>query len=166
MQHEHRRIRRGLVQLFQGRHALFGKLEFVPAADHTYPLRRWCAISLVLEHAQRIGQGRHTFPAQLEVVVQAATDEVQVRVVEAGNHGAALEVDHLRTAATQGHGLTVGADRHKAALVDGDGRCAWFFTVHGVELAIEQNQIGVHRVSFTEASSQGANRRVAAGISR
>ena len=89
-----------------------------------------------------------------------------MRVIEAGDHGAALEVDDLGAAATQGHGLAIGADGNKASLADGDGGCPWIFTVHGVELAIEQNQIGVHRVSFTEASSQGANRRVAAGISR
>jgi hypothetical protein len=34
--------------------------------------------------SMRRHQGRHAFPAQFEVVVQAATDQVQVRVVEAG----------------------------------------------------------------------------------
>ena len=166
VQHEHRGVRGGLVEFFQGGHALFGELEFVPTAHHAYPLRRGRAVGLVLEHAQGIGQGRHAFPAQFKVVVQPATNQVQVRVVEAGNYGAALEVDDLGAAAAQGHGFAVGTHGDKAPLVDGHGGGAWVFPVHGVELAIEQNQIGVHRVSFTEASSQGANRRVAAGISR
>ncbi len=164
VQHEHRGIRRGLVEFLQGRHALFGELEFVPATDHTHPLRCRGAVGLVLEHAQGIGQGRHAFPAQFEVVVQAATNQVQVRVVETRDNRAALEVDDLGRAATQGHRFSVGANGNEAALVDGDGGRTRVFTVHGVELAIEQDQIGVHRVSFTEASSQGANRRVAAGI--
>ncbi len=33
MEHKHRRIRRRLVQLFQGRHPPFSELKFAPAAD-------------------------------------------------------------------------------------------------------------------------------------
>ncbi len=148
MQHEHRGIGRGLVEFFQGRHAFFGELEFIPAAHYAYPLWRRRAVGLVLEHAQGIGQGRHTFPAQFQVVVQAATDQVQVRVVEPGNDGAALEVNDLGAAATQGHGLGVGAHGDEAPLADGNRAGARLLAVDGVELAIEQNQIGVHRVSL------------------
>jgi hypothetical protein len=51
VQDEHRGIRRGLVEFFEGRHAFFGELEFVPATDHAHPLRGRRAV-LVLEHAQ------------------------------------------------------------------------------------------------------------------
>jgi hypothetical protein len=42
------------------------------------------------------------------------------------------------------------------------------FTVNGMKLAIEQNQIGVHRVSlvWVDEDSQGANKRVAIGMNR
>ena len=56
VQHEHRGVRCGLVELFQGRHTLLGKLEFVPATHHAHPLRRRRAVRLVLEHAQGISQ--------------------------------------------------------------------------------------------------------------
>ncbi|MNI30568.1 hypothetical protein D3C73_844200 [compost metagenome] len=166
MQDEHRRVRRGLVEFFEGRHAFFGELEFVPATDHSHPLRRRRAIGLVLEHAQRIGQRRHAFPTQFEVVVQTATDQVQVRVVETGNNATALEVDHLRIRAAQRHGFGVVPHRDETTLADRHGSGERVLAVNGMKLAIEQNQIGVHRVSFGkwEADSQGANRRVAMGM--
>ncbi|MNN52637.1 hypothetical protein D3C81_1673480 [compost metagenome] len=99
MQNEDRRVRRRAVNLLKGRHALFRELELVPAADHPHPLRRRRALGLVLEHAQGIGQRRHAFPAQLQVVIEAAADQVQVRVVEPGDHRALVQVDHLGRAA-------------------------------------------------------------------
>jgi hypothetical protein len=56
VQNEHRGVRRSPVQLIQGRQAFLGELEFAPAADHAYPLRRRRAVGLILEHAQGIGQ--------------------------------------------------------------------------------------------------------------
>ena len=78
VQDKYRGIRGRLIEFFQGRHAFFGELEFVPAAHHPHPLRRRRALGLFLEHAQRIGQRWHTFPAQFEVVIQATTDQMQV----------------------------------------------------------------------------------------
>ncbi|MNZ64061.1 hypothetical protein D3C78_822230 [compost metagenome] len=75
---EHRGIGCGLVQFFEGRQTLFGELELAPATDHPYPLRRGSALGLLLEHAQGIGQRGHAFPAQLQVVVEATADQVQV----------------------------------------------------------------------------------------
>ncbi|MNI64104.1 hypothetical protein D3C73_1195230 [compost metagenome] len=166
MQHEYRGVRCRLVELGQGRHALLGELEFVPATDHPHPLRRRRAVGLILEHAQGIGQGRHTFPAQFQVVVQATTDQVQVRVVEPGNHTAALEVDHLGVRATQGHGLGITAHRDKATVADRHRTGERLFAVNGMKLTIEQNQIGVHQGSSCNVAgdSQGANRRVAMGM--
>ena len=48
---------------------------------------------LPLEHAHRVGQAAHAVPAQLQVEVEAAADDVQVVVDQAGQHAAALEVD-------------------------------------------------------------------------
>ena len=78
VQDENRGVRGGGVDLVQRRHAAFGKLELGPAAHHAYPLRRRRAQSLLFQHPQGIGQRRHAFPAQLEVVVQPAANEVQV----------------------------------------------------------------------------------------
>ncbi|MNO89551.1 hypothetical protein D3C76_810390 [compost metagenome] len=99
MEDEHRSVGRGLVQFFEGRQALFGELELAPAADHPHPLRGRGTVGLLLEHAQGVGQRGHAFPAQLQVVVEAAADQVQVRVVETGDHRALVQVDHLGRAA-------------------------------------------------------------------
>ncbi len=137
VQDEHRSIRRGLVDFFQGRHAFFGELEFVPATDHAHPLRGWRAVGLVLEHAQRVGERWHTFPAQFEVVVQTAANQVQVRVVEARDDAAALHVDHLCGVAFEGHGLGIVTDGDEAAVLDRHRTGQWFFPVYGMKLAIE-----------------------------
>ncbi len=144
MEDENRRIRRRLVQFVEGRHALLGELEFVPAADHPHPLRSGCALGLILEHAQGVGQRRHALPTQLEVVVEAATDQVQVRVVEPGDHRAPLQVDHFCGAATQGHGLGIAAYGDESALLDRHGGGRGFFAVDRMQTAVMQNQIGVH----------------------
>ncbi len=71
-----------------------------------------------------------------------------MRVVQTRNHTASLEVDDLGARTAQGHRLGIGANRDEAAFVDSHGAGQGFFTVNGMELTIEQNQIGVHRVSF------------------
>ena len=48
VQHEHRVSGRGGVDVVQRRHALFGELEFVPAAHHAHPLRIRRALGLRL----------------------------------------------------------------------------------------------------------------------
>ncbi|VFT16376.1 Uncharacterised protein [Pseudomonas aeruginosa] len=127
---EHRGVRRGLVQFLQGRHALLGELELVPAADHPHPLGAGRAFGLVLEHAQGVGQGGHAFPAQLQVVVEATADQVQVRVVETGDHGALLQVDHLGGAAAMEHRLGVVADGKELAVLDRHGGGGGVVAVH------------------------------------
>ncbi len=56
VQDKHWRVRCSRIDFFQGRHALFSKLEFTPAADHTHPLRMGRSQSLFLQHAQGICQ--------------------------------------------------------------------------------------------------------------
>ena len=90
MQDKDRGVRRGVVNFVQGWHAAFGKLELAPSAHHAHPLWRWRAQGLFFQHPQGIGQRRHAFPAQLEVVVQPAANEVQVGVVQAGDGGVAF----------------------------------------------------------------------------
>ena len=87
---EDRRIRRGVVNFVEGRHAALGELELAPAAHHAHPLGRRRAQGLLFQHPQGVGERRHAFPAQLEVVVQPAADQVQVRVVQAGDGGVAF----------------------------------------------------------------------------
>ena len=97
VQDEHRRVRRDRVELVQRRQALLGELEFAEAADHAHPLRRRRALGLARAAcAIASASVRHAVPAQLEVVVQAAADQVHVAVVEPGNDAAAAQVDACR----------------------------------------------------------------------
>ena len=96
MQNEDRRIGRSEVDFLQRRHPAFGELKFAPATHHTHPLTCWCAFGLLLEQSQSIRERRHTVPAELHVVVEAAADDVQVRIVEAGNDAAIVEVNCQR----------------------------------------------------------------------
>ncbi|MNI62118.1 hypothetical protein D3C73_1174240 [compost metagenome] len=91
-----------------------------------------------------------------------------MRVVEARDHAAPLEVNDLGGGTAQGHGLGVGAHGNETAVGNGDSTGARVFTVNCMKLTIEQNQIGVHRVSLegVEEDNQGANRRVARGMNR
>ena len=89
MQDEDRRVGRRRVDLLQRRQAALLELERRPAADDADPVRRRRPPRLLLQQRERVGERRHAVPAQLEVVVEAAADRMRVRVVQAGDHGAA-----------------------------------------------------------------------------
>src|SRR5207244_9665559 len=55
-----------------------------------------CPLSLLLEHAQSVREGRNTVPAKLEVIAKAAADDMHVGIVQSGNHPATLQINHLR----------------------------------------------------------------------
>src|ERR1700720_2035382 len=101
MHHEHRCVWSNFVDLIEGRHPAFGKLEFGPASDHAYPLRRWSSCSLFLQHPQCIGERRDTIPAQFQVVVEPAPDRMHVRIVETRNDGSSTSVNYARLRAPQ-----------------------------------------------------------------
>jgi len=119
MQYEHRRVRRGAVDLFQGRHAPLGELKFRPTADDSHPLWWRSTLRLLAQHPQRVGERRHSVPAQLHVVIEAAANRMHVRIVEARNNRPAAEIDNLGTRAAQAHDFFVGADGEKTAILNG-----------------------------------------------
>ena len=142
VQDEYGGVRCGFVQFFNGRQAFFGELELVPATDHPHPLRRWCAVRLVLEQAQGVDKGGYAFPAQFKVVIEPSSDQVQVRVVETGNHRATVEVDDLCAGTLQGHGLGVAADHHETSVLDRDGAGLGFLAIDCVQASVVQNEVG------------------------
>ena len=87
-------------------------------------------------------------PSAVPVVVQATADQVQVRVVQTGDHRALLEVDDLRGVAFVGHGLGVAAHGNEAAVLDGDGGRGGLLAVNSMQFAVEQNQVGGHGTSL------------------
>ena len=95
MQQEHRRVRRDGVEFVDRRQALFGELMLGEAADHAHPLRRRRDRDLPLQHGHGVGERAHAVPAQLHVEVEAAADDVEMVVDQAGQHAPALEIDDL-----------------------------------------------------------------------
>ena len=95
---------------------------------------------LFLQHAQAVGQRRHAVPAQFHVVVQSAANDVQVRVVQAGNDAAALEVDDLRVRAAFVILRVVHAD--DAAILDGEIRGFGIVWVERGDASVVENEVG------------------------
>jgi hypothetical protein len=165
VQHEYRRVRRRGIDLLDGRHALFGELEFVPAAHHAHPLRIRGAVGLFLQHAQGVGQGGHAFPAQFQVVVQATADQVQVGVVQPRDDGAAVEVDHLAVRRAVAHHFVGVADGEEFAVLDGDRAGLGILAVDGVEAAVEEDEGGacLHECSGLHGPRAATVKKGAAG---
>ena len=115
MQDEDWRLGRRPVDLVQRGHAPLGKLELRPAPDNSHPLRRRGALRLIAQHAQSVGEGRNPIPTQLEVVVQATPDDVNMRVVQPGDNRAAASLDDGRPCVARRHDLVVRADGEEAA---------------------------------------------------
>ncbi|MNR51229.1 hypothetical protein D3C85_1708720 [compost metagenome] len=65
-----------------------------------------------------------------------------MRVVEAGNHRATVQVDNSRAGTLQGHGLGVAADHRKAPVLDRDSTGLRFFSINGVQASVVQNEVG------------------------
>src|SRR5260370_4046850 len=78
-----------------------GELRAGPAPHDGHPLAPWPALRLLAQHPQAQAQRRHPVPAQLKQVAHASADEVDVRVVESGNHAMPERIDHGRTRPAQ-----------------------------------------------------------------
>ncbi len=93
MQNEDGRIGGGGIDFRQSRQAFFGKLMFAKAADDPNPMGWGGDLRLALQHRHGIGQGRHPFPAQFQVIIQTAPNEVNMAVDQAGDHAATMGID-------------------------------------------------------------------------
>ena len=116
VKNEDRRIGRGLVQLVERRHPALGELKFGPASDHSHPLSRRRPLRLFAQHAQAVGERRYAIPAKLQVVVEAAANQVKVRIVQPWNDGALVQVDELRLLVPEAHHFPVASDREELAV--------------------------------------------------
>jgi len=98
------------------------------------------ARGLRLQHAQRVRQRGHAFPAQFQVVVQAAADQVQVRIVEAGDGGAPIQVDEPAVRRAVAHDVAGAADGQELAVADGDRIGPGLLRIARVKAAVEEDQ--------------------------
>ena len=140
MQDENRRVRRGGVDFVERRHAAFGELKLAPTADHAHPLSRRRALRLFLQHSQSVGERRHAVPAEFHGVIQSAANDVQMRVVETGNHPATVQVNRLRAWPAL---ITLSVvHTNNAAIRDGEVFRLGIFRVERGDAPILKNQIG------------------------
>ncbi|MNI91788.1 hypothetical protein D3C73_1494990 [compost metagenome] len=65
-----------------------------------------------------------------------------MRVIEAGDHRAPVQVDDLRAGTLQGHGLGIAADHHEAPVLDRDGAGLGLLAVNRVQASVVQNEVG------------------------
>ena len=147
MKDEDRRVRRDRVDLLQRRQPALGELQLGEAADDAHPLRRRRARDLRLEHRHGVGQRADAVPAQFEVVVEPAADDVDVAVAHARDHPPAASVDDPRLRAGQGHDLGVAADLDDAALCDREGRSLGLGRIQRGEPAVVQDQLRCRHAS-------------------
>ena len=155
VQDEDRRVRRDGVDLVERRHPPLAELKFSPTSDNAHPLRRGRAAGLVFEHAQRVGQAGHAVPAEFQVVVEPAPDQVQVGVVEAGHGSTAAQIDHSCLGASILKDLRVVSDGGEAAAHYRRRLCFRPFWVEGREPAVVQNEF--RRIHWTPPYRQSVS---------
>ena len=105
-------------------------------------------LRLGLEHAQGVGQRGHVLPAQLQVVAEAAPDQMQMVVVEAGDQNAAAQLDGCGFQVCQAQDVLSRRLRPESGRLDGCGAGQRLLAVHGVDIAVVQNEIGCGHICF------------------
>lgn len=142
VQNEHRGVGRGGVQLGHGRQPLLRELLPGPATNHPHPLPDWRALGLFPQHPQGGAQGPYAVPAQFEQIVQPAPDDVQMGVVEPGNHAPPECVhDACGGADVRGDGRVV-SDGREDTVGDGHGGGRRAGGVAGVDAGVADDELG------------------------
>src|SRR6516225_8149260 len=121
MKHKDRSVWSDRIDLIKRGHPAFRELELGPTADHANPLRRWRPRCLLFQHPQGVCQRWHPIPTQLHIVVQATSNGMHMRIVEARNYGSVLGINQFRIWPTLPQNVfipTYGAD---LPVGDGDG---------------------------------------------
>ena len=142
VQHEHRGVGGGRVQLFQSRHALLGELKLGPAADHAHPMVHRRAPRLLAQHAHRVGERGHAVPPELEVVGEAPAYRVRVRIDQAGDHRAPVQLHHAGLGAPISHDRRGVAGRVNAAVLDRERVHERLAVVLRCDAAVHEEKIG------------------------
>src|SRR5260370_12381270 len=135
------RFRRSLIELIERRHPALSELEFRPPTHNTDPLSVWRSPRLLLQHSETVSERRNAIPTEFEVVVETPADQVHMRVVEAGDHGPLVEVDHLGSFTAKSHHLAIGSNTDEFAVPNGDSLNDRPAVVLGSDLTVIENQI-------------------------
>ena len=147
--HQHRKFGRDLIELFPGGMALFRQRGIVVAeADDHLALGNNVRVGGLpfLERPDHrgdighiaIGRGEHVGRQRL----QPADEHMAVGIDEAGQQGAALEIDHLRALALELHHLFTGADGDDLAVILGNRLGAHGIVFHGDDRPANPDPVG------------------------
>lgn len=146
------------VQLIQRGQTFFGELRFAETVDHAHPLGRRRDGDLRPQHRHRVGERAHAVPAQFQVVVQAAADQVGVAVVETGHQPAPAGIDDACVFVGMRHHLGLVADRQHAAIGEGDRASGGQGRVERDDARIAQDQVGHAGISGAGITGQRRER--------
>jgi hypothetical protein len=130
-------VRCSLRDLLRRRAALLGELLLGPASGHDDPGPRRLRLRGTCDFRERFLQRRHADPVGFGAEGQRGADAVNVAVGEAGNHGAAAEVDHSCVRACELFHRTGDTGCKHPIAGDGDRLAHGEILVDGDDLAIE-----------------------------
>jgi hypothetical protein len=139
VQDEYRRIGSRVVDFFECRHPAFRKLELGPAADNPHPLTGGRALRLLFEHAQGIRERRDAVPSQFHVVIEAAANDVEMRVVESGDDPAAVQADYFPGSALECFRIIEGDD---PSVFDSETDGFRVFRVESGDASVVEHEVG------------------------
>ena len=153
MQDEDRRFGGDGVDFIERGHAPFGELKLAPAADDADPLAGRCPLRLLFQHAQGVREGGNAVPAKLQIVAEAAADDMHVGIIQAGDEASAFEVDRLSVRAAFVTFSVVHAD--DATILDRDVLRVGMLGIERGDLAVVQNQVCLFLSCCHNLSSEG-----------
>ena len=128
--------------LGDGRPPFLLELLLGPAAGHDDPRAGFLRLRRLADFFQRLLQRGNADPVHLGAEGQRGADAVDMSVGEAGNHGAAAEVDQPGLAAGQLLHRRRGAGGQHPAVVDRQRLLRRKILVDGEDFAVEQDGVG------------------------
>jgi hypothetical protein len=135
-------VGRGIGHLARRRPAFLGELLFGPAAGHHDPGAGLLGLGGLADFLQRRFQGRYADPVHFAAEGERGADAVNVAVGEAGNDGAAAEVDQACPVAGESRHRHRGARGQHLAVADHQRLGNRKIRIDGEDLAVEHHGIG------------------------
>src|SRR5262249_26513339 len=120
------------------------------------PLRPGRAPRLLAQARQGLGERAEAVPAQLEVVVEAAADGMDVRIVETGDDRAPAEIDDLGPGPGAGEHVALVADGREASILDGDRLGGRQMRVAGRKATVLEDELGHLQLALISVASCAA----------
>ena len=96
-----------------------------------------------------------TIPAHFHVIMHPLADKMNVRVIEAGNHGLAAQIDNFRRTSRQGADIRRTACRSNRIARNRKGLFDAICTIDSCDLTVEQDDVRLCRSRCSGARAGG-----------